>query len=120
MSTNGEASEMSIVLGLLLIVIGLAAYVFSDFASVTALIPAVFGILIVGLGILSRTGSYRHQALYAIGALALFGVLGSLRAVPELLSQEITVGTVSQGLMILVSLVLLGIVVRALRDGNEA
>ena len=117
MTDTGQSTEnLSVGLGIALILLGVAAYAISDFASVTALIPAVFGILVVGLGLLGRDEQYRRIALYAIGALAILGVLGSLRVVPDVIAQEWTVGTISQGIMIVLSLTLLGIVARDVLD----
>ena len=95
-----------------------AAYTVTEFASVTALIPAVFGVLVVGLGVLARRDRYRRVALAAIGLLAILGILGSLRAVSAIVAQDWTVATVSQGLMILLSLLLLGVVAYEFLDAR--
>jgi len=62
---------LGIVLGTVLVVLGVGAYVLSDFVSVTALIPAFFGVLIAVLGVVGyqRTDRQRLPA-YGIGALA--------------------------------------------------
>lgn len=111
MSQRAQFTEsVSVGIGVVLVLLGALAYILSDFASVTALIPAVFGILIVALARTAQSGQNRQRALYAIGALALLGILGSLRVIPDLLDQTWNVGTVSQGGMIVLSLVLLVVV----------
>ena len=128
-STNdaGEfSSTLGIVLGAALVVLGIGAYVLSGFASVTALIPAIFGVLIAGLGVVGWKTDRKRLAVYGIGLLALLGVLGSLRGVPDLIALltggevDSVVATVAQGGVIAVGLILLGSVMRYLADTREA
>lgn len=56
MSSKKPAFMLSIVLGVALVVLGAGAYVLSDFASITALIPAIFGVLIAILGVWDTDG----------------------------------------------------------------
>lgn len=113
MSDTGEqAATLGIVIGAILAVVGIAAYVVSDFASVTALIPTIFGVLIATLGAIGRTGNRQRLALYGIGLLATLGVLGSLRAIPDILALvsgdavDSATAPVSQGVMIVLCIVL--------------
>ena len=119
MSNPGfQTATLGVVLGGLLIVVGSGAYVLSNFASVTALIPAIFGVLIALLGAIGRNGTRQRIALYGIGALAALGVLGSLRAVPDIValvsgeSAGATVAPVTQAVTIVVCLVLVASVGR--------
>lgn len=118
---------VSIALGIALVVLGVGAYVLSEFASVTALIPAVFGVLVAILGGVGYTQPDRQRpAVYGIGLLAILGVLGSTRGVPDLIALltggtvDSTIATVSQGLMILVCLVLLVAVLLFVRETRSA
>lgn len=117
MTDSGRlAFALAIVLGLVLVVLGIGAYVASDFASVTALIPTVFGVLIALLALVGYRTDRRRSAAYGIGLLALLGILGSARGIPDIVALltggpvESTVAAVSQGLMIAISLVLLAAV----------
>lgn len=107
---------LSIVLGLALIILGVGAYVLSDFASITALIPAIFGVLIGFLGVVGRQTDHDRLAIYGIGVLAVLGVLGSIRGIPEVIallvgeSVESVIAAVAQGAMIVICLVLLAAV----------
>ncbi|WP_440763881.1 hypothetical protein [Natronorubrum sp. DTA7] len=120
MSSPGRTPTLGIGLGIALVALGIGAYVLSDFASVTALIPAVFGVAIALLGVVGWQTDRQRLAIYGIGALALLGVLGSARGIPDVIalltggSVESTVAAVAQGSMILIGLVLLVAVARDL------
>ncbi|MXV63102.1 hypothetical protein GS429_13695 [Natronorubrum sp. JWXQ-INN-674] len=121
-SAEQTTPTLGIALGIVLVLLGSGAYVLSEFASVTALIPAVFGIAIVLLGIVGRQPERRRLAVYGIGGLALLGVFGSARGIPDVIalltggSVDSTVAAVAQGSMILIGLILLVAVGRDLLD----
>ena len=71
--------KITIAFGVLLTLLGLGAYLFSGSASWTALIPAFFGLPLVGLGVLAATkeGARKH-AMHAAAAVALIGFVGAL------------------------------------------
>ncbi len=112
MTTARTTPVLGIALGTVLVVIGIGAYVLSSFASLTALVPAVFGIVIAGLGVAARRTERRKLAVLGIGVLALLGVLGSARGVPDVIALltggavDSTVAAVAQGSMIIIGLVL--------------
>lgn len=125
MSDSGRfAATLGIVLGAALVVLGIGAYVLSDFASVTALIPAVFGVLMALLGTVERRTGRQRLPVYGIGVLAALGVLGSMRGIPDVIALltggavESTVAAVAQGAMIVVGLVLLAAVANYALDGR--
>lgn len=114
---------LGIILGIVLVVVGVGSYVLSDFASITALIPAVFGVLIAILGMVGYLGTDRQRlAAYGIGLLAVLGVLGSTRGIPDIIALltgeavESTISAVSQGTIIIICLVLLVAVIQFIRD----
>ncbi|WP_435197708.1 hypothetical protein [Natronomonas sp. EA1] len=114
---------LGIVLGIVLVVLGVGAYVLSDFASITALIPAIFGLVIGILGAVGRQQPARQRlAVYGIGLLAVLGVLGSMRGVPAIIALltgeavDSVIATVSQGAMIVICLVLLAAVIQFVRE----
>lgn len=119
--TNSTTSAfvLGIVLGIALVALGVVAYALSDFASVTALIPAFFGVLVAALGVIGYRRTERQRlAAYGIGVLAVLGVLGSTRGIPDIIALltggavDSTIAAVSQGGMIVACLVLLVAVVR--------
>lgn len=122
-NSGASAFMLGIVLGIVLVVLGVGAYMLSDFASITALIPALFGVLIAILGVVGRQQTERRRlAAYGIGLLAVLGVLGSTRGIPGIIalltgeSVDSTIAAVSQGTMIVVCLVLLVAVIQFVRN----
>lgn len=107
------------IVGGALVVLGVGAWVLTDFASITALIPAIFGILLVGFAAIGRTTDRQRLAVYGIGALGAFSALGSLRAVPDIIAVatgqavDSPVAVASQGIMIVLGIGLVVIAVRA-------
>jgi hypothetical protein len=77
--------------GLILILIGIGSYLLTGRTSVTALIPAFFGIVFVALAYLARNEAARKHAMHAAVALALVGTLASLaRAIPAAANGQLT------------------------------
>ena len=80
-------------LGILLIVLGGWGYTQSATRSPMALIPAVLGVLFLGLGIAAGREAWRKHAMHGAAALALLGILAGLgpvmmsrtRAMPPLM-----------------------------------
>jgi hypothetical protein len=76
--------------GLLLMVIGIGSYVLTGRTSITALIPAFFGVVFVALAWVARNESARKHAMHAAVALAALGVLGTLgRAIPAVAAGQL-------------------------------
>ena len=67
-----------------LIILGLAGYLLSGAASLTALIPAVFGLLIALSGLIARDERKRKHAMHAAVVVALLGFLGSVRGLLQI------------------------------------
>jgi hypothetical protein len=71
------------------VVLGAASYLLSGAASVTALIPAFFGLLLAGAGFLSRSNLKLGGHIAAlVGVLGFLGTARSFTKVPALLSGE--------------------------------
>ena len=114
--------DVSMAVGVLLALIGVIAYVATEFASATALIPSIFGIAIVALASIGRHTDRQRLAIYGLGLFAVLGIAGSLRAVPDILALA-TGGTVdspiaagSQAAMIALCLVVLVLVGRSVLE----
>ena len=71
--------NITIALSLILILLGLVGYFGSSAAdpSVTALIPSVFGLVLLGLGAAALRSSWRKHAMHAVAAVALLGALAA-------------------------------------------
>ena len=75
--------------GLLLIVFGVASYTTTGRTSVTALIPAFFGAVLVICALIARKESTRKHAMHAAVAVGLIGAIASLaRGVPAALAGD--------------------------------
>lgn len=70
--------KLSIAVGLGMIVVGIAGYLYVGAASVTALIPAFIGIVFVILGVVGLKPGVRRHAMHAAAALALLTILASV------------------------------------------
>nr|WP_250874471.1 hypothetical protein [Halomarina rubra] len=127
MNSRTSTFVLGIVLGIVLVALGVVAYALSDFASVTALIPAIFGVLIAALGVIGYRRTDRQRlAAHGIGVLAVLGVLGSTRGLPDIIALvtggavDSTVAAVSQGSMIVACLALLVAVIRFVLESRTA
>ncbi len=111
-----------LIIGVALTVLGIGAWTLTDFASMTALIPALFGILVVGFASAGRETDRERLAVYGIGALGALGALGSLRAVPDIIAfatgegVDSAVAVTSQGIMIVLGLTLVIVAARAVSE----
>lgn len=76
--------NLTLSLGILLIILGAASYLGTGQESVTALIPSFFGILFVLFGWLGKKESLRKHMMHAAAGLALLGIFGTIGAVPGL------------------------------------
>jgi preprotein translocase subunit Sss1 len=70
--------------GAVLIVIGVVGYALTGGASLTALLPSVLGIPILGLGLWAGDQARRRTALHVALVFALLGFLGTLMNVVQL------------------------------------
>jgi hypothetical protein len=93
--------------GLLLIVFGVAAYVTTGRTSVTALIPAFFGAVLVICALVARNEAARKHAMHAAVAIGLLGALASLgRGVPAAIAgganRPAVISQLAMGVMLLI------------------
>lgn len=111
--------RLTIIYGILLILLGAVGYTASGAASITALIPALFGVPVLAAGLLALNEAWRKHAMHAAAALALLGVLGTVRALtklPALLSGGEVArpgAVVAQLVMLALSAVFLALCVRS-------
>ena len=78
-------------IGIVLMIIGLASYWLTGRTSITALIPAFFGVVFVILAYVARNESARRHAMHVAVAVGLLGVLGTLgRAIPAVMNGQLT------------------------------
>lgn len=75
-------ARVSIVLGIVLILLGLGGYFGTDRESVTALIPAFFGVPFFLLGLFGLREERLKLTMHIAVVLALLGLVGSARGLP--------------------------------------
>ncbi len=112
--------QTSLGLGILLIAVGVIGYFGAAAPHFTALIPAVFGVLFVGLGLVALyQPAWRKHAMHAAAALALIALLGTfqgLLSLPALVRGEEVArpgAAVSQSVTAVLSLVFLALAVNS-------
>ena len=102
-----------------LITLGVAGYVVTGAASLTALIPSFFGLVFLFLAWLSSREKARAAAMHIAAGLALLAVLGSFSGLISLFAalagSELSrpAATVSRSLMALLSMGYLGMAIRS-------
>lgn len=114
----------SIACGTLLVLIGILGYVngvMTDRASVTALIPAFFGIVLVLLGIFARMREgWRKHLMHAAVVVALLGFIATAgRLVSKLGEISYSAAVVSQVSMALVCLLFVILGIKSFADARR-
>ena len=74
-------AKLTIGVGVVLILLGIVGYFATGMQSITALIPAFFGVVFVVLGAVATNPSRRKHAMHAAAALGVLGLLGSFPGV---------------------------------------
>jgi hypothetical protein len=82
--------RITLVLGVILIILGGVCYLGTDLVSWTALIPAIFGVVFMVLGLLGGKENLRKHAMHAAAAVGVLGVIGGLVMVVQGLVGGIT------------------------------
>jgi hypothetical protein len=114
------------VFGVVLIALGVIGYIGTAAVSITALIPAIFGAVLVLLGWLALTERYRKHALHLAVVIALVGFLGAVPGLIGLLNLisgaevQRPAAVVSQSLMAILMAVFVGLCVRSFVETRRA
>ena len=114
----------AIVSGVLLILIGIIGYVFSIVdgnTSVTALIPAAFGILLAILGFVAKSKeSLRMHVMHAAVLIGLIGfIIPAWRILSTISNIKVSLAVFSQAAMSLVCLVFVILCVKSFIDARK-
>ncbi|WP_437951947.1 hypothetical protein WME98_15210 [Sorangium sp. So ce296] len=117
-------STTTIGYGALLTALGVGG--FAATRAPTALIPAGFGVVSIGLGVLARQEKYRMHAMHASALVGVLGVVGSARGLsqlPALLSGgdvERPAAVIAQSLMAVLSAGYVALCVRSFVAARRA
>lgn len=117
----------TIIYGVLLVILGVGGYVLTQGVSMTALIPAAFGIVQIALGLIARDDSRRKHAMHVAAALGLLGLLGSFKGLIKV-TASLAAGTglerpaaaYSQSIMALMSAVFVGLCINSFIQARRA
>lgn len=114
-------ASTTIVFGLLLTILGLAGYFLTGGISMTALIPAFFGVVLLALGFLARAENMRKHAMHAAAAVGLIGLLGALASLLRApMATRSAMANVSQIAMVILSAVFVALCVKSFREARRA
>lgn len=113
-------TRLSLIAGVLLVIIGLAGYLGTDRISMTALIPAAFGVPIIGLGLMARKEHLRKHAMHAAVLLALVGIMGTASGVAKLVSGQVELRFILQAVMLVICVIYTALAVKSFIDVRRA
>ena len=114
-------ASTTILFGVLLTLLGLGGYFLTGTSSATALIPAIFGLPLVVLGLLARSEPMRKHAMHAAAALALLGCAGALFSLVRTpTAPRDTMAVFSQAAMVVLTAVFVGLCVKSFIDARRA
>jgi hypothetical protein len=108
-------TTLTLWIGGILTAAGIIVYAATGAASLTALIPAAVGMLLLAAGLVARNEKARRHAIHAALAVALLGVVGSLMQVVRL--GEVFAGTAERPVAVLLSTVMFVLLVVYLAVG---
>ena len=114
-------SSTTILFGVLLTLLGLAGYVLTGASSPTALIPVIFGLLLLALGLLARSEPMRKHAMHAAATVALLGCGGALFSLMRTpAGPRSPMAVSSQAAMVILTAVFVGLCVKSFIDVRGA
>jgi hypothetical protein len=119
-----SSPKLGLILGAALIVIGVVASAATQFAHWTSMIPAIFGVLLVAMGLWGRNVERQRTATWAIGIVGLLGALGSVRSIGAWVQlvqgEDINlVATLAQTLVLVIGVVLAAFAARDITSNKQ-
>lgn len=118
-------ANITVALAAALIVLGVGGYFGSGRASVTALIPAAFGLVLLILGMVARDPAKRKHAMHGaamVGLLGVFGTVSGLFKFIRMASGEAVArpqAVVAQAAMCILCLVFVALCVKSFIDARR-
>jgi len=103
--------------GVALLLVGIAGYLGSGAASLTALIPCGFGVLLIIFGAIARNEKLKMHAMHGAVLVGLLGVIGGAMSLRKLGSPA---STASKAAMVVLSLVFVVLCVRSFIAARKA
>ena len=107
-------ASTTVVFGALLTLLGLGGYFLTGTSSFTALIPAIFGLLLLALGFLARSEPIRKHAMHGAASVALVGCAGALFSLMRTpAAPRSAAAAFSQAAMVVLTAVFVGLCVKS-------
>lgn len=110
----------TVIFGSLLIILGVGGYILSGMVSMTALIPAMFGLIFVVLGRLAAKENLKKHMMHASAALALVLIFPTIGAIPELLDGETSAAVIIRSITAAAALIFLVLCIKSFIDARKA
>ncbi len=98
----GKEPQIAIVVGVILTLVAAVSALATGTSSITAWIPAFFGIPIALCGLVARNPNRLKLMMHIVAVLALLGALGSLNVIPDLLNGGSSMASIVARLAMLV------------------
>ncbi len=119
-------TQLTLAFGIAFLLLGIIAYFATGMQSVTALIPAFFGVIFVVLGVIMRAPSRARHAGHAAATLALLGLLGSARGVPAVITliqggeTERPAAAIAQAVMVVLCAAYVALAIKSFLEARRA
>jgi hypothetical protein len=115
-------ANMAIGFGAVLIVLGVAGYLGTGMVSLTALIPAAFGLVLLILGVVARDPGRRKHAMHGAAMVGLLGFAGTARSLARIVAGDLGPrpnAVIAQAVMAVLMLVFVGLCVRSFIEARR-
>ncbi|MEX0686238.1 MAG: hypothetical protein WD267_13115 [Balneolales bacterium] len=112
--------KITTVFGVILIILGVGGYIISEMVSVTALIPAFFGVIFVILGRLAARETLKKHMMHGAAVLSLLLIFPTITALPDLFAGETSPAVILRSATALFSLIFLALCVKSFIDARKA
>ncbi|MFG0258758.1 MAG: hypothetical protein ACF8LK_00285 [Phycisphaerales bacterium JB041] len=120
MGTEGRAAGRLVIgFGVVMIVLGVAAYLLTGRSSVTAMIPSFFGVALVACG--AAAAKFGRSAIIVAFVIGLLGIGGPLgRVVPDAIKNGLTLNAATTVQLLFAALSALMVVVLLTRKSDRS
>lgn len=108
-------------LGILLIILGIISYFITGMVSITALIPAFFGIVFVLLAWLAnKKESWSQHIMHGSLLLAIVGIIGSIGGLFDLIGGSVTASAIAKTIMAVLLIIYLISAIKSFIDARSS
>lgn len=110
----------TVIFGSLLIIIGVGGYILSGMVSITAMIPAFFGVIFVILGMLASKENLKKHMMHAAAALSIILIIPTITAIGDLVAGDSSAAVISRSITAIASIIFLMLCVKSFIDARRA